>query len=295
MGQTAELDARPGGNFRVQVLPGHTARGRFVELDPPRRLVYTWGWEPERRRAERRPAGLDHRRDRAGAGRRRDARALLASRPALCRGQALAHRGLGSLPAAAGHGRAGDRAGPRPVARPERLNYPPAMAERMLVEVWSDLICPWCYLGKRRLEQALERFPHRDGVDVVWRSFELEPDAPRIAESRADLLVTRYGMTAEAAAERDAQMTALAAEAASTTAPTWCCSATRSTPTGCCTPPVRPASRPRSRSGCCGVLHRRAGAHRHGHAGRAGRRGRPRCRRHPRGARRRELRRRRPR
>jgi len=83
----------------------------------------------------------------------------------------------------------------------------------MQVEVWSDVVCPWCYLGKRRLEQALERFPHRAAVDVVWRSFELEPDAPRIAEPRADLLVTRYGMTPEAAAQRDAQMTALAAEA----------------------------------------------------------------------------------
>jgi predicted DsbA family dithiol-disulfide isomerase len=87
------------------------------------------------------------------------------------------------------------------------------MADRMLVEVWSDLVCPWCYLGKRRLEQALERFPHRDRVDVVWRSFELEPDAPATAESRADLLVTRYGMTPAQAAERDAHMTALAAEA----------------------------------------------------------------------------------
>jgi uncharacterized protein YndB with AHSA1/START domain len=46
-GESAELDARPGGIYRVRVLPGHTARGRFVELDPPRRLVYTWGWEPE--------------------------------------------------------------------------------------------------------------------------------------------------------------------------------------------------------------------------------------------------------
>jgi predicted DsbA family dithiol-disulfide isomerase len=81
----------------------------------------------------------------------------------------------------------------------------------MLVEIWSDLVCPWCYLGKRRLEGALERFEHADRVDVVWRSFELEPDAPREAESRSSLLLTRYGMTAEQAAERDAQMTALAA------------------------------------------------------------------------------------
>jgi len=46
MGQAASFDARPGGLYRVEVIPGHTARGEFVELDPPSRLVYTWGWEP---------------------------------------------------------------------------------------------------------------------------------------------------------------------------------------------------------------------------------------------------------
>ena len=46
MGQAASFDARPGGLYRIEVIPGHTARGEFVELDPPHRLVYTWGWEP---------------------------------------------------------------------------------------------------------------------------------------------------------------------------------------------------------------------------------------------------------
>jgi uncharacterized protein YndB with AHSA1/START domain len=45
MGMSATLEAEPGGLYRVEVIPGHTARGEFVELDPPRRLVYTWGWE----------------------------------------------------------------------------------------------------------------------------------------------------------------------------------------------------------------------------------------------------------
>ncbi len=46
MGQTATFDLRPGGRYRVDVIPGHSASGEFVEIDPPRRLVYTWGWEP---------------------------------------------------------------------------------------------------------------------------------------------------------------------------------------------------------------------------------------------------------
>jgi uncharacterized protein YndB with AHSA1/START domain len=46
MGQVATFDPRPGGDYRVDVIPGHTASGEFVEVDPPHRLVHTWGWEP---------------------------------------------------------------------------------------------------------------------------------------------------------------------------------------------------------------------------------------------------------
>ncbi|MGZ4437319.1 MAG: DsbA family protein, partial [Nocardioidaceae bacterium] len=45
----------------------------------------------------------------------------------------------------------------------------------MLVEIWSDVVCPWCYVGKRRFERALAGFGHRDDVEVVWRAFELDP------------------------------------------------------------------------------------------------------------------------
>jgi len=48
----------------------------------------------------------------------------------------------------------------------------------MRVEIWSDVVCPWCYIGKRNLEAALEGFEHRDEVEVVWRAFELDPGAP---------------------------------------------------------------------------------------------------------------------
>ncbi|WP_460916467.1 DsbA family protein [Plantactinospora veratri] len=49
----------------------------------------------------------------------------------------------------------------------------------MQLEVWSDIVCPWCYLGKRRLETALGRFEHADEVEVVWRSFQLDPSYPK--------------------------------------------------------------------------------------------------------------------
>jgi uncharacterized protein YndB with AHSA1/START domain len=45
MGLEASIDARPGSPYRIEIIPGHVARGEFVEVDPPRRLVYTWGWE----------------------------------------------------------------------------------------------------------------------------------------------------------------------------------------------------------------------------------------------------------
>jgi uncharacterized protein YndB with AHSA1/START domain len=47
MGQAAKFDLRPGGRYEVEVIPGHVASGEFVEIDPPRRLVHTWGWEEE--------------------------------------------------------------------------------------------------------------------------------------------------------------------------------------------------------------------------------------------------------
>ncbi len=70
----------------------------------------------------------------------------------------------------------------------------------MRIEVWSDVVCPWCYIGKRRLEAALERFPHRDEVEVVWRSFQLDPSVPE-GETQALLpvLAAKYGRSLEEA------------------------------------------------------------------------------------------------
>jgi predicted DsbA family dithiol-disulfide isomerase len=81
----------------------------------------------------------------------------------------------------------------------------------MVVEVWSDVVCPWCYIGKRRLEHALERLPRQDEVQVVWRSFELDPNAPRRrAVSAAEHLAAKYGMTPEHVEASWARLSALA-------------------------------------------------------------------------------------
>ena len=48
----------------------------------------------------------------------------------------------------------------------------------MKIEIWSDIACPWCYIGKRRFEDALGTFAHKDDVDVQWRSFQLDPSLP---------------------------------------------------------------------------------------------------------------------
>jgi predicted DsbA family dithiol-disulfide isomerase len=80
------------------------------------------------------------------------------------------------------------------------------------VEIWSDIACPWCYVGKRRFEAALAGFEHRDEVGVTWRSFELDPGAPldRGVDS-ATHLAAKYGTTRERALAMHENMAAMAA------------------------------------------------------------------------------------
>jgi predicted DsbA family dithiol-disulfide isomerase len=82
----------------------------------------------------------------------------------------------------------------------------------MHVEIWSDIACPWCYVGKRRFEAALASYEHRDEVTVTWRSFELDPGAP--AERPVDgttHLAQKYGTTREQAEAMQKRMTEAAA------------------------------------------------------------------------------------
>ena len=80
----------------------------------------------------------------------------------------------------------------------------------MKVEIWLDVVCPWCYLGRRRFASALRAFPNRDEVEVVFRSFELDPDADGAPEPTVNVLARKYRRPASAILPMFEQVTALA-------------------------------------------------------------------------------------
>jgi predicted DsbA family dithiol-disulfide isomerase len=66
------------------------------------------------------------------------------------------------------------------------------------VEIWSDVVCPWCYIGKRRFEKALARFDHSDEIEVLWRSFQLHPEHPKgVREPLEESLAAKIGGSVE--------------------------------------------------------------------------------------------------
>jgi predicted DsbA family dithiol-disulfide isomerase len=84
----------------------------------------------------------------------------------------------------------------------------------MRVDIWSDIACPWCYVGKRRFETALARFPRAAEVQVVWRAFELDPAAPRVRDassSYAARLAKKYGVPVSRAEAMISHMTEVGA------------------------------------------------------------------------------------
>src|SRR3954470_5518822 len=117
-----------------------------------------------------------------------------------------------STPPPATGGPAHRRTGPTEVERARNAGPSPDVASDMQIEVWSDVVCPWCYIGKRRLETALEKFPHRDQVEVVWRSFQLDPTIPE-GQTFPTLpsLATKYGRTVEEMRQMQARVEEMAA------------------------------------------------------------------------------------
>jgi predicted DsbA family dithiol-disulfide isomerase len=71
------------------------------------------------------------------------------------------------------------------------------------IEIWSDVVCPWCYIGKHRFERALNEFEHADEVTVTWRSFQLNPDMPAgQAVPTVDYLARRFGPDSKGMVDR---------------------------------------------------------------------------------------------
>jgi len=84
----------------------------------------------------------------------------------------------------------------------------------MQIEVFSDVVCPFCYIGKRRLEEALDGFDHADGVTVTYRSFQLDPTSPATSElSLEEMLAQKYGRTLEQARAMNDRVSDMAATA----------------------------------------------------------------------------------
>lgn len=83
----------------------------------------------------------------------------------------------------------------------------------MKIEVWSDFGCPFCYLGKKRFEKALDKFPHKDQIEVVFKAYQLNPHAPKTMDgTAAENFAKSHHMSVEQANERFAMFTKAAKE-----------------------------------------------------------------------------------
>ena len=83
----------------------------------------------------------------------------------------------------------------------------------MRVEIWSDVVCPWCYIGKRRFERAMAQFDGRNDVSVTWRSFQLNPDQPRGARTTHDeYLAAKLQTSVEQVRQQNDRVVGLAAD-----------------------------------------------------------------------------------
>ena len=84
---------------------------------------------------------------------------------------------------------------------------------KLKVEIWSDVMCPWCYIGKRRFEKALSQFEHANEVEIVWKSFQLDPNLKtEPTKSVNQMLADKKGWTLERAQQANDQVIKLASE-----------------------------------------------------------------------------------
>lgn len=86
--------------------------------------------------------------------------------------------------------------------------------EKMKIEIWSDIACPFCYIGKRKLEKALSQFPNRDKVELVWHSYELDPELPKepYRKGMYNYFSEKYGVSVDEARATMAKTESIAKE-----------------------------------------------------------------------------------
>src|ERR1041384_4537360 len=86
--------------------------------------------------------------------------------------------------------------------------------KKMMVEIWSDFTCPFCYIGKRKFEKALQQFEHRDQVQLRWKTFQLDPSVKADPSRNIhEYLAERKGWTVEHARDLNRHVTEMAHEA----------------------------------------------------------------------------------
>jgi protein disulfide-isomerase len=90
------------------------------------------------------------------------------------------------------------------------------MSNKMKVEIWSDVMCPFCYIGKRHLEEALQDFDQKDEIEIIWKSFQLNPDLPEVADTDKSVyqyLAEAKGMSYEQSVEMHRNVVEMAKKA----------------------------------------------------------------------------------
>ena len=83
------------------------------------------------------------------------------------------------------------------------------MENKMKIEIWSDIMCPFCYIGKRNFEKALSQFPNKDFIEVEWKSFQLNPTMPEVPKYQDDMymfVADRKGMSYEQSKKRHEEL-----------------------------------------------------------------------------------------
>jgi len=86
-----------------------------------------------------------------------------------------------------------------------------AASTRLKIDVWADVLCPWCYLGEQRLENAIGQSPHAGDIDVTIHTFQLDPDGPATVIPVLEYLSGKYGLPADQARSLEERMAGLAA------------------------------------------------------------------------------------